>query len=109
MTRGLALVWAVGIGVVFVALDPAQAITGDAAWQLVIAVLSAVAWLTACVGAGGAALSRWVPDLLSEDDGVYHSLGLGMLIWGLLLCALALVGGLGVAGLWMVAATMAAG
>lgn len=101
--------WALAMAAVFVALDPDQAVQTTQLQALLGAALAAGAWAVACVGAGGAVLQRLSPSLMAGEDSGLHALGVGLLVWGLLLAALGVVGGLQPAGFVAVAAVMAAG
>lgn len=97
------------MGAVYISQDPAQSFPQPHLRDLSLALLSVLAWWLACLGAGGALLSRLSPALLSEEDSGLYALCTGLLLWGLLLCGVSLSIGLGSAGIILTAALLGSG
>lgn len=112
MTRlaGPALaLWAVAMGLLFVALDRDAAVTPEAAWRLVRALGAVLAWGIAALGAGGAVVARWAPRLLEDGRGLLHASVVGLGLWGLGGLALASGGWLDTTGMAALAALLSSG
>lgn len=109
MRAAVLTLWALAMAAVFVVQDPDQLLRPEVLRSMLAAALAAGAWVVACVGAGGALLKRLSPGLLEAEDGGLHALGVGLLLWGLLLAALGVLGALGPAGFIATATVMAAG
>lgn len=91
--RVLAGVLALAAGLAFLVLEPEQSLQAAAGRRLGLALLVALAWLGALWGAGSAT-SRWLRPGGGRASSVAGTLGLGLVLVGLL------AGLLAMAGLW---------
>jgi hypothetical protein len=106
--RGAVALFMAGAALAFVALEPSRTITGEAGLRAFRALV-AVPWFLACVGAGGALLGRFLPRALDDELGWVRALATGLVAWGLVSLPVALLGGLGTTGAWILLCVLALG
>lgn len=109
MKWALMSLWALAMGALFVGIDPNLGTVDGHIMAILRATAACVAWMMACLGAGGALLHWLSPRTLSSEMGGLHALAVGALLWGLLLMIMAVLGALNSIGFVVVAALMGSG
>lgn len=101
--------FALGIGGLALALDPARAVRPEAALRLLTAGATTLGWCGAALGAGAALVRRLAPALLEDSRGLLYAGLAGLLLWGFGALGLAAAGLLATPGLAALAGALAAG
>jgi hypothetical protein len=97
-----------GVAAAFVVLEPSRVVTGPAALAALKAAVAAL-WFVALIGAGSAILGRFLPRALDDELGWVRALGTGLVAWGVLSLPVALFGGVGPTGAWVLLGVFALG